>query len=213
MIICSASGENVISVFPVFFPFSLMKCPAQSGYIVSPLSEARQLQFEHVEAVEQIFSKQPVIDEFLQVLVRCRDDADVDRDDPVMTDTHDLPLLKNPEESALQLRSDIADLIEEDCPIVSELEQSSLTPFYCSGEGTVDVSEQFALKQVFRESRTVDGDERMGMARRGVVNALCEQFLTGSRLSVDENIRFHPGELSGGCNGIKNLLFFPDHNR
>ena len=129
MIICSASGENVISVFPVFFPFSLMKCLHRAGYIVSPLSEARQLQFEHVEAVEQIFSKQPVIDEFLQVLVRCRDDADVDRDDPVMTDTHDLPLLKNPEESALQLRSDIADLIEENCPIVSELEQSSLTPF------------------------------------------------------------------------------------
>ena len=105
-----------------------------------------------------------------------------------MTDPHDLPLLKDSQESALQFRGYISDLIEEDRPVMGKLEETCLTPLDGSGESTVDIPEQLTLEQVFREGGTVDGNELLGVACRGVVDTLCEQFLTRSRLTVDEDV-------------------------
>ena len=67
-----------------------------------------------------------------------------------------------------------------------------MTPFEFSdlvgrrtGERTLDVTEQFAFKQVFGDRAAVDGDEGLVLAMGAAVNGLGRQSLARAGFSAD----------------------------
>src|SRR6185312_321528 len=77
------------------------------------------------ESPVQVLAKLAARDELLEILVRRRDDADVDLDWPVTTDRFDLALLEHAQELVLHARVDVADLVEEDRAGVRLAEQTA----------------------------------------------------------------------------------------
>ena len=51
--------------------------PCELGHVLAPLSQRRQAQSDHVEAVKQVLAKDPITHPLLEVLVRRRDHPDV----------------------------------------------------------------------------------------------------------------------------------------
>src|SRR5207244_13304468 len=87
-----------------------------------PVAQWRQVDREHVQAVEEIAPKCTRPHGGVQVTIRRRDHPYIDPDRPVSADTLELALLENPQQGELRVRRKIADLVEEDGPAVGELE-------------------------------------------------------------------------------------------
>src|ERR1035437_4744387 len=79
---------------------------------------------DDVETVEEVLAEPPLAYLGLQVPVRGGDDTDVDRDLLAPSDPVEAPLLKNAHQVDLELRRDVADLVEEERPAVGHLELS-----------------------------------------------------------------------------------------
>ena len=92
--------------------------------------------------------------------MRRRDDADVDRDLLAPADAEEAPLLQDPEEVDLDLRRDVADLVEEDRPALGQLELP-LAPLGGAREGPLLVPEELRLEERLGEGRAGDADERL----------------------------------------------------
>ena len=100
-----------------------------------------------------------------QVAVGRGDDAHVDRSDVVAADALELALLQHAQQLDLQLRRQLADLVEEDRPAVGQLEPAD-APGDRAGERALLVPEQLALDQARRQRGAVDLDQRLVLAAR-----------------------------------------------
>ena len=85
-----------------------------------------------------------------QIDVGRGDDAHVDLDRLDAAEPHELALLDHAQQLGLGLERDVADLVEEDRPLVGELEEPLLR-IHRAGEGALDVAEQVRLEQVGRQ--------------------------------------------------------------
>ena len=72
-----------------------------------------------------------------------------------------------------------------------------------TGEGTAFVAEQFGFKQILRNGRGVDGDERFRGSRAVTMQGACHQFLAAAGLAVDQDSRMR---LRQPANGAEHLL-------
>jgi hypothetical protein len=89
----------------------------------------------------------------------------------------DLLFLKSAEQFWLQLKRKISDLIQKQCSAVSRLKASHGLR-HRTREGSPLMAEELALQQRARNCRAIDGHKRMTASRTGVVNGLCDYFLT-----------------------------------
>ena len=117
-----------------------------------------------------------------------RDHAHVDRDGVGGADRPDVVFLEHAQQLDLQAHGHVADLVEQQRAAIGGLEQA-LVIAYCAGERSFDVAEQLRLEQVFGHRAAVDGDERLGAARAGVVDGARQQFLAGAAFAGDEDAR------------------------
>lgn len=67
----------------------------------------------HVEAVVEVFAERPRLHQRHEVLVRCRDDADVDFDFLAAAHALETALLKHAEQFDLQFGGQLAHFVEE----------------------------------------------------------------------------------------------------
>ena len=58
---------------------------------------------------------------------------------------------------------------------------------YPHRKGPLFISKQLAFQKVFRNSATINGDKGSFGTGATEMNALCDQFLTGTALARDEN--------------------------
>ncbi len=154
--------------------------------IVPPLPERRNGDGEHVQPVEQVLAEQLGLDRLLDVLVRCRHDAHVDLDGTVPADPFDHLLLDHAQDLRLERQVHVADLVEEDRPLVRKLELPEL-PRLGAGKGAPLVPEELALQQFPGDSRGIDGDKGSVLAIAQIVNGPGEQLLARAALAVDEH--------------------------
>ena len=78
----------------------------------------------------------------------------------------ELPLLEDAKQLALQLGREVADLVEEDGPVVGHLELAGLARGG-AGERAALVPEQLGLEQGLDDGRAVDAHERPRVVERG----------------------------------------------
>src|SRR4029450_10498183 len=106
-----------------------------------------------------------------EVLVRRREQPDVNANRPGAAETFELLLLQYAKQLGLQLQRDVADLVQEDRPPVPHLEAPDALGDR-AGEGALLVSEELAFQQAGRNRGAIQLDERAAAtAAQGVEGA------------------------------------------
>src|SRR5262249_15717630 len=107
-------------------------------------------------------------------------------DRPGPAQTLELLLLQDAEQFGLQLQRDVADLVEEQRPVVCQLKASHLLTDG-AGEGTLLVPEKLTFQEACGDGRTVELDEGAVFAWAEVVQGTSDQLLARASFSADED--------------------------
>ncbi len=110
------------------------------------ITKRGQMNRDHVQAEEEVFSELPFTDCLLEVLVCSRNNTCVHLDYLVTADLGHSLFLNRLQQFCLYVQVDIGYLIEKNCPSVCHLKLAVL----CAvgpGKGAFDMSEQLAFKQ------------------------------------------------------------------
>src|SRR5262249_38096601 len=110
------------------------------------LAKRRNVNREHVDAIEKILPKSPARDVALEVAIGRADNAHVDLARAVVTDAFVFALLKNTKKLALECGWNLADLVEEQRASVRELEATDAI-LHRARERALDVSEELAFEE------------------------------------------------------------------
>ena len=78
-------------------------CLDQQGNIAGSLPQRRQAQLQHVQAVEQILPEQLLAHQLFQILVGGADNPNIHRNDFIVSQAADLPLLKHAQKLGLHV--------------------------------------------------------------------------------------------------------------
>ena len=164
----------------------------QRGDVLGPLPQRRYLDAEHVEPVVQIEPKRLLLDHRLQRRIGRRDDADrrplLDlAADPVIG-----ALLGEPQQVALLLGRQLADLVEEQGP-AGRLFDIAMVAALGAGKGAALMAEQLRPDKPGGERGAIDGDERSAADRRQLMDDARQQILADAGLAGDQD-----GQVAGG---------------
>ena len=180
--------------------------PDQHGHVFGPFAQRRQVDPHHVEPVVKILAELPILDELFHVLVRGRDQANVDLDGLGSADAFDLPLLKHAEQLDLHGHGHVADFVEEQGALVGEFESPDAL-LVGSGERAFFVAEEFAFQEVLVERSAIHGHERAAPIRnRGLVNRAGHLLLAGASLAANEHGRGGVGNVADEFEDVVHLL-------
>src|SRR5947199_180246 len=158
----------------------------QERQVLDPLAQRRQQDRDDVQPVVQVLAEAPRLHFGLEVLVGGGEDADVDLEGAVAAHPLELALLEHAQDLRLRLRPHVADLVEEECPAVGDLELA-LARRDRPCEGALLVTEELALDQLARERRAVHLDERLRAPRAVVVERVGDQLLPRAARAADED--------------------------
>ena len=98
----------------------------QQRDVFAALVERRHLDVHDVQAVVEVLAELPADHQLLQIAVRGRDHAHVDRDRIGAADRADHVLLQHAQQLHLQAHRHVADLIEHQRAAVGRLEQAAV---------------------------------------------------------------------------------------
>ena len=90
--------------------------PRQGRDVLAPIGQARNMDTDHVQAVEQVFAKLAGLHQRLQVLVGRGDDAHVHLDRHMTTHPVELAVGQDPQQAGLGVGGHVADLVENNVP-------------------------------------------------------------------------------------------------
>src|SRR6185437_12622076 len=156
----------------------------------------RQVQRENVEAVEEIAAEGAALHLLLEITVRGREDASVDRDRLGAAHWNHLALLQYAQELHLGGWRGFADLVEKERSLLRGLEETALV-LHRAGERSLHVAEELTLEQALGQGAAVDRVERFVGAIRELVDVARYDLLSRSRLALNE----HDGV--GGSDGLR----------
>src|SRR5262249_24422922 len=139
-------------LLPTLQPFAcdLEEMLDEQRQIAFALPERRKNDRNDVQTVEEVFAKAPFPNLCLEILVRRRDDPDVDLDRAISPDPLELSFLEHAQDLGLRLERHVADLVEQQGAAVGDLELS-LPRGRRSVERATLVTEELALDELARE--------------------------------------------------------------
>src|SRR6266436_1029635 len=100
----------------------------------------------------------------------------------------ELPLLQHAEQFGLQFERNLSDLVQKDRAAIGHFETADALRD-CSRECALLVSEQLAFQQTRWNRRAVELDERLRAPRTQIMDGPRDQFLSCTRVSIDEHGR------------------------
>ena len=177
----------------------VQKMLGQGPQIALALAQRRHLDFDHVQAVEEILPEIAGDHLFFELLVGGGHDPDVDRH--VFAAAHRLegPLLNRPQQLDLDRQAEFTDLVQKNRALVGHLEE----PFLVVGgasERPLLVSEKLAFHQRFGNAAAVDDHKGIVAAAAFLVHGAGHQLLAGAALAGDQNVG------AGGCHLADHLV-------
>src|SRR5581483_3167387 len=108
--------------------------------------------------MKQVLAEQPLFDTLFEVLMGGGDDADIGLDRLVSADPIEMAVGEHTQQTRLQIRRHVADLVEKQRAALGLLESSAAHRLR-SGEGAAFVPEQLGLEQLLGNGSGVDRDE------------------------------------------------------
>ena len=166
---------------------SVQEVLGERQHVLGAIAQRRQHHLDDVEAIEEILAERALAHALRQIAVGRRQDAHVDLLRSRRAERAQLALLQHAQELGLQLRRQVADLVEEDGAAVG-LDELALAIGARVGEGAALVAEQLRLEQRVGDGGAVDRDERLLGARRVEVQRARHQLLAGAALAGDEHV-------------------------
>ena len=151
----------------------------QVRHILGAIPERRQAQGHDVETIIEIFAKQALVDQDLEILVGGGNNADIGLDRGAATHRRVLALLQHAQQPGLGVHRHVADLVEEQGSTLGLLEASGGLVLG-AGESTLFVTEQLGFDQVAGNRSHVDGHKGAVAALAVVMQRLGNKFLAGS---------------------------------
>ena len=144
---------------------------------------------DNPNSIHQVFSELSSGDERWNVAVGSRDDTHVNLAGPtVVADGLNLATLEEAKEQGLHTQAHLADLVEEDRPLVRLLELADLVAVG-AGEASLYVPEELRLEKCLGERGAVDGHERPLRPRRPRVDEAGNDILANAALTRDQDLR------------------------
>src|SRR5215472_9496797 len=101
---------------------------------------------------------------------------------PAAASTFELLFLQDPQQFRLQRRRNVAYFVQKQRAFVGHFEAANLLR-NGSGEGTLLMTEEFALQKIVGNGRAVQCDKWAIIARAEVVNRACDQFFASTCFS------------------------------
>ena len=126
--------------------------------------------------------------------MRGDDHADVGLDRLDAAEALELAELDHPQQLDLEVRREVADLVEEDRAAVGPFEAAELS-LDGPGEGPLLVAEQLAFEQRLGQGGAVDLDERLVRPQAVVVDGVGDEVLARAALAADQHGRVAVGHL------------------
>ena len=151
------------------------------------IAQRRHQQRKDIETIVEILAKAPVFDRRFQIAMRGRDDAHVAADRAVTANPFEAAFLQHSEQLDLHLQRHVADFVEKQGAAFGEFEAAEARR-QGTREGTLLVSEEFALEQFSRDRTAIDRHEGMPATTRQLVNVPGRHLFAGPRLAEYQDI-------------------------
>ena len=147
------------------------------------------------EAIEKILAKFTPLDEVLEVLIRGRDQPQIDFNSPDAAQRLDHAVFQHTQQLYLRGSTHFTDLVQEEGPAMGQKKPSGFGLFRIR-KGALFVAKQLRFEQVFRDGCTIDRDERAPCSWTRIVDGSGQQFLAGPALSRNQDRRIRYGNVS-----------------
>ena len=149
---------------------------------------------DDIDPVEKVAAETPFVHHVVEFLVGDVDDAAVDPDLPFPADPVEPLLLEYVEKLGLQVRVHLADLVEQDGPVLRDLEPAVLATV-SAGKCSFLEPEELALQQLPGQGGAIDLDERFSRPVGRLVERLGDQLLPRPALPRDQDRDIRVGHL------------------
>ena len=158
-----------------------------------------------VQAIEEVLAERALANHVAQVAVRRSNHADIDAPARVIGPyLLQLAGLHESEQQSLHPHRHLADFVEENRPLICELELPGLVAIG-PGEAAFDVAEQLRFQQRLGKAGAVDGDKRPVPAWALGVDGIGHELLADAAFAGDEHFGVGPRD-------ALDLLFELDHH-
>ncbi|KAF5032439.1 hypothetical protein DSECCO2_617260 [anaerobic digester metagenome] len=175
--------------------------PGQGVDVVPPLAQGRDVDADHVQAIQEVRPETALGRLLLQVLVCGGDDLHVHGDGAPTADPHDLPVLQHTQQIDLHGQRHLADLVQKQGARVGQFELAGTALAVRAGEGAAGVAEEFALDQFRGDGSAVHGHEGAAGAAAFRVDAAGEQLLARAGLARQQHGGWRARGLEGQADG------------
>lgn len=172
----------------------LKKVPGEQGYITGAFAQGGDVDFETIEALEQVFSKSAVSDGFAQIAVGRGNDPDVHSDFLFAPDATEGALFDGPQNAGLIVQTEVTHLVEEQDSSV-RLGHEAIVGGIGPGEGPLFVSEELALEEVFGNGGAIHYDQGRRTALGHGIHHAGSQLLACAGFAGDDDIERCSGGL------------------
>ena len=167
----------------------------QQRDILPPVGEGRQMEVDHVQAVEQVLAKQARSHLAFEVPVGGRYDAHVHRFTDCAADGAHSAFLQGAQQLHLHRQRHVADFIQKEGATLGGPEQPRVFTD-CPGESTLDVAEQFRFQQLFGQGAAVNGNKGATPLRVCLMYSPGQQFLAAATGAGNQDAHVGPGNLA-----------------
>lgn len=121
------------------------------------------------QAVIEVQPEIPFLDFMGQILIRRRNDPDVDGDAMLTAYRTDILFLENPQQAVLQDIRHVSDFVEEQRPAIGRFKKAHFAIPVSSRKGPASIAEEFTFQQTFRNRPAVDRYKRAVPATAQIV--------------------------------------------
>src|SRR5882724_5274849 len=132
--------------------------------------------------MKEILPEATVVHRSFEILISRGNDTDVDFNLAMAAKAIERLSIQHTQKFNLRLQLQFANFVQKERALVREFKQTWLRGL-SSAERSLLVAEQFALDQIFRQSRAVDVYPRPSAALRRLMHRSCDEFLPRTRLT------------------------------
>ena len=124
-------------------------CPRCRNKCRNRSSASRSL-WRNIQAVHQITAEQFFAGKLIDAFIGGGNNADIDGDDLVITNSSDLTFLEDPQQLGLGGKGNFTDLIQKQGSAVRLFKESHFAAFDAAGKGALHIAKELAFQQIFR---------------------------------------------------------------
>ena len=164
----------------------LAKMIDQRHDILAPVAQRRQFDRDDLDSIVQIAPEITSLDSLLQVLIRCRDQADIDFLRFIVADPRDFSLFQYSQQFDLCGYRHVADFVQKQRPAVGIFKGSDAIR-HRIGVSPLYVAKKLAFHQVLGNGPGIQRHNAFVFSGAVLVDRLSDQLLARTALAGDQN--------------------------